>query len=128
MGVFNDTFLDINVEAHEEPVREVGRILDVGKHVYGAWLLMSKVDKTEGEKKREILENLESLIGEREDSAFIDFLSFLGDEYLKLNQKDNAMKYYRRVLEISPGMRDLYKLQKESNEMPADIVDEILNL
>ncbi|TFG29632.1 DUF1028 domain-containing protein [Candidatus Thorarchaeota archaeon] len=128
MGVFNDTFLDINVEAHNEPVKEVGRILDVGKHVYRAWLLMRDVSKSEEGKKIGHLEKLEQLIGYREESAFIDFFSFLGDEYLKLGQRKRAMKYYQRVLRISPGMKDLYKIQRESNEMPADVVDELLNL
>ena len=126
MGVFDDTFLDINVEAHREPVREVGRILDVGKRVYSAWLLMRDVNKTGGEGKTKYLQELESLIGHRDESAFIDFHSFVGEEYLKLGQRQRALDQYRRVLRISPGMADLYRLQAESNDMPVDVVEELL--
>jgi uncharacterized Ntn-hydrolase superfamily protein len=127
MGVFSDTFLDLNVEAHEEPVREVGRILNIGKIVYKGWKLMSRANKANRDDKEAILMELDSLMEYKESSAFIDFYSFLGDEYLKLNQREKAIAAYRKVLSISPGMGELFKLQSDNNEMPADIVKELLS-
>lgn len=44
-----DVFIDIRVEDHVEPVREIGRILQAGKDVHHCYMLLREFNQNSGE-------------------------------------------------------------------------------
>jgi uncharacterized Ntn-hydrolase superfamily protein len=100
-----DTLIDFVVEDHREPVREIGRLMNLRDDIYKAWGLMSKVSSS-SESKVALLEELETFLEDKEDRAFLDFFEFLGDEYLKLGKREKGISVYRKYKSISPKIAE----------------------
>ncbi len=120
------TYIDLNVEDHDEPVREVGRLLAVLKKVNQAYMLRSAVKKADDENKLKSLEEMDMYLSDKVDKTVVDYHRFVADQYLALGLKEKAIEVYRRVVKISPGLTGFFKREKETGKMPADVVDAIL--
>ncbi|MHA1907274.1 MAG: DUF1028 domain-containing protein [Candidatus Thorarchaeota archaeon] len=118
-------YLDINVEDHDEPVKEVGRIIGVGMKVIGAYMLQVEVMKADDANKIVALEKMEHYLADKVDRTVVDYHSFVGDTSLELGLKEKAISSYRNVLQISPLLKRHFEEQKSSGEMPTNIVDAI---
>jgi Tfp pilus assembly protein PilF len=115
--------IDITVEDHEEPVKEVGRIIKSGRNFLKTYQLTMEIDNTTGEDKLEATQRLEQYLKGRDDRAYVDAWSTLASRQLALGQTEKAVSTYRKVLEISPNMIELFKRRVKKNELPKEILE-----
>lgn len=95
---------DFNVEEHAEPVREIGRLLDIRKNLYKGWGLAQAASNAEGKEKQSAVEELESFLKDKKDRLYVDFFETLAECQLALGDRDSAVQTYRDIVKISPGM------------------------
>ena len=118
-----DMVIDLTVEDHEEPVKEVGRIIKSGRNFLKTYQLTMEIDNTTGEDKLEATQRLEQYLKGRDDRAYVDAWSTLASAQLALGQTEKAVSTYRKVLEISPNMIELFKRRVKKNELPKEILE-----
>ena len=118
-----DMVIDITVEDHEEPVKEVGRILKTGKNFLKTYQLTTEIDNTSGQDKLAATHQLEQYLKGREDRAYVDAWSTLASTQLKLGLTEKAVSTYKKVLEISPNMIELFKIRIQKQELPKEILE-----
>jgi uncharacterized Ntn-hydrolase superfamily protein len=118
-----DVVVDISVEDHAEPVKELGRILQAGKNMLRCWSLVRELDQASGEAKEEALGKLEGFLESRADRAYIDALMGLGSAQLEMGLKEKAVSTFRKYLQISPNMIGNLRVLVERGELPEEILE-----
>ena len=118
----NDVVVDISVEDHVEPVKELGRILRVGKDVLQGYTLLTELDQATGKEKRVALEKVERFLEPRQDRAFIDMWMTLGHAQIEMGLTDKAISTFKKYLEISPKMIDSFRELIKKGELPEAII------
>jgi len=118
-----DVVVDISVEDHAEPVKELSRILSAGKDVLRCWALIGELDQASGEDKGEALGRLEGFLESRADRAYIDAWMELGSAQLEVGLKEKAVATFRKYLEISPGMAPRIRELVAERELPEEILE-----
>lgn len=118
-----DVVVDISVEDHMEPVKELGRILQAGKNMLRCWSLVMQLNQASPEDKDGALGKLETYLESRADRAYIDAWMELGSAQLELGLKEKAVSTYKKYLEISPRMAPLIKGLVEEGELPEEILE-----
>jgi len=119
----SDVIIDISVEDHDEPVKELGRILQAGKNMLSCWSLVRELNQASGEDKDEALGKLERFLESRADRAYIDAWMTLGSAQFELGLKENALVSFRKYLEISPRMAPLIRDLVAEGELPEEILE-----
>lgn len=115
--------VDISVEDHEEPVKEIGRILSAGKRLFHCYRLLGELDQASGEEKLAALEKVEWYLKNNEDRSYFDAWTALGSEYLELGMTERAVSAYKKCLEISPKTIELFRDRVKRNELPEEILE-----
>ena len=115
--------IDITVEDHEEPVKEVGRIIKSGRNMLKTYRMMMETDNASGEDKLAAIHQLEQYLKGREDRAYIDAWSTLASTQFELGLTEKAVSTYKKVLEICPNMIDLFKRRVMKKELPKEILE-----
>ena len=118
-----DMIIDITVEDHAEPVKEVGRIIKTGRNMLKTYQLTMEIDNSSGEAKLAATQRLEQYLKGREDRAFVDAWSTLASTQLELGLTEKAVSSYRKVLEISPNMIELFKRRIDRHELPKEVLE-----
>ncbi len=118
-----DIVVDISVEDHAEPVKELGRILQAGKNMLMCWSLVRELDQASGEDKEETLGKLEGFLESRADRAYIDAWMELGSTQLEMGLKEKAVSTFRRYLQISPNMIGNLRELVDRGELPEEILE-----
>jgi len=93
---------DYTIEEHPEPVREIGRLMELKNNIITAWQLTEAVSKVED--KIKAIGELEQFLIDKEDRAFLDFQQSLAGFYLEIGEREKAIERYRIVTKISPKM------------------------
>ncbi len=118
----SDTVIDITIEDHEEPVKEIGRILRVGKNILEGYQLCDSAEKGD----QEALAKLEQFLEDKEDRVYIDFWTTIADIFSKKAMEEKAVYYYKKVLQISPKMINVLRQNAKTGNLPREIVEAIL--
>jgi uncharacterized Ntn-hydrolase superfamily protein len=118
----SDTVVDITIEDHEEPVKEIGRILRVRKNVREGFQLCNAAGKGDPE----ALARLEQFLKDKENRVYIDFWATIAGIFSERKMEEKAVYYYKKVLQISPTMINLLKQNAKIWNMPREIVEAIL--
>ena len=119
----SDVVLDLRIEEHEEPVKELGRILYKGLSLRDSFFHTSRLNNSEGEEKKRVIQQLESCREGKRDRAFIDTWRELADAQLATGQREKAVETYRIYLQISPNMRSVFSDEVETGELPKEILE-----
>jgi hypothetical protein len=115
--------LDLRIEEHEEPVKELGRILFKGLSLRNSFFFIGRLSGSEGEEKLEVIRQLESFLADKKDRAYIDTWRALADAQLGVGQKEKAIRTYRTYLQISPNMRSVLSDEVEAGDLPKEILE-----
>ena len=115
--------IDISVEAHEDPVKEIGRILKERKELFQSYDLIRELEQSINQEKRVALRNLEVYLKDHEDRAYIDLWSTVADTQLELGLVEKAVKTYKKMLLISPNMIFNFKHRIKIGDLPREILD-----
>ncbi len=126
MGL-DDIHIDFTIEDHDEPVKEIGRLLAGRRKIYQAYMLQIAVTKADDENRLTAVEEMDTYLSDKVDKTVVDYHSFVADQYLTLGLKDKAIEVYRGVIKISPGLADFFKSEKEEGKMAVEVVDAILS-
>ncbi|TXT54558.1 MAG: hypothetical protein BAJATHORv1_60054 [Candidatus Thorarchaeota archaeon] len=121
-----DTYIDLRVEDHDEPVKEIGRLLAVRKKIFNAYLAMRKVMETGERDKIVALEEMQEYLSDKVDRTVIDYHSFLADEFLQMGLEEEAINSYQDVLTIAPKLIRSLKKQVKSGHIPKSIFEKIV--
>ena len=118
-----DVVVDIAVEDHEEPVREIGRILSAGKKFRRCYGLLGELEEASGEEKLAALERVEGYLENNEDRAYFDAWYALGFRQMELGMTEKAVSTFKKCLEISPKTIVLFRGLVKMNELPKEILE-----
>ena len=106
----------------EEPVKELGRILNAHNFYY---TLFAISEKHQDDKKTAIAE-MEKLIGTNEDKHTVIGWSFLGYLCFEEGLEEKAIKYYRKAIEIGPGFKTIFVQMPKFERIPEEFVKKVL--
>ncbi|MCG3227195.1 MAG: DUF1028 domain-containing protein [Candidatus Heimdallarchaeota archaeon] len=118
----SDRIIDIKVEDHDEPVKELGRILNV--HIFFN-TLFGISQKYEDDKKTAISE-MEKFIGTNEERYTVNGWSHLGYLCLEEGLEEKAKKYYGKAMQISPGFKTIFVQLPKLGRITEEFVKSVL--
>jgi len=118
-----DVVVDIAVEDHEEPVREIERVLSAGKKLRRSYGLLGELEQASGEEKLAALERVEGYLENNEDRAYFDAWYALGFRQMELGMTEKAVSTFKKCLEISPKTIVLFRGLVKKNELPKEILE-----
>jgi len=99
-----ETVTDFRVEEHTEPVREIGRLIQLRKNLLKTWELTQSATKAEGVEKVAAIQSLEDFLSDKNDRLYLDFHESLAELHLKVGNRDKAIERYKLYVKISPNM------------------------
>ncbi len=119
----SDIVIDLRIEEHEEPVSELGRVLNKGLELRNAFFIVTQLDAAEGEEMKQLISRLETFLQGKQDRAFIDIWGGLGDAQLESGQREKGIETYRTYLKISPKMRPVLEDSVKAGKLPKEILE-----
>jgi len=119
----SDVVVDLRIEEHEEPVKELGRILFKGLSLKDGFFFTGRLSGSEGEEKLEVIRQLESFLKDKKDRAYIDTWRVLEDAQLEAGQNEKAIETYRTYLRISPNMKPRLSEEVDEGKLPKEILE-----
>lgn len=122
----SDTVVDINIEDHEEPVKEMGRILGVRDNILNGYKLYLEFAHASDKEKPTALTNLERFLEDKEDRVYVEAWIAVAEAFSKMRMTSKAAYYYRKVLEISPNMVELLRRQAKTGDIPREVAVAVL--
>lgn len=123
----SDIVIDLVIEDHEEPVKEIGRILGVHKNLETLYGYYSQLQEAkEKEEKLLILEKADKFIQGKEEARYHDFWLGIGYAYLEFGKIKEAINYFKKALEISPKTIAAYEKSAQEGKLPEEIVKALL--
>jgi uncharacterized Ntn-hydrolase superfamily protein len=99
-----ETVTDFTIEEHEEPVKEIGRLLELRKNLYKTWELTQSATKAKGDEREDAIHVLEEFLSDKDDRLYLDFHESLAQLHLKHGNRDKAIESFRTYVKISPNM------------------------
>jgi len=122
----SDTLIDIAIEDHAEPVREIGRILDVGMVLKEILGLLSEFSEAPMDAKPEVLARWRALLDDKRDCRYLDWWESLADRFYQIGDVERALEAYRVILSINPAMRRVFESATEQGTFPAALASVLL--
>ncbi|MBU7016063.1 MAG: DUF1028 domain-containing protein [Theionarchaea archaeon] len=119
----SDILVDIIIEDHPEPVKEIARILDVRSILVQGYQLFGDFSKASDEEKPDILEKIEKFMEDKTECRYSDFWTGLGMMYYKMGNMEKAVNAFRKSLEISPPLMKSLKGNAEKGLLPRKLAD-----
>jgi uncharacterized Ntn-hydrolase superfamily protein len=116
-----DTFLDVSIEDHADPVAELGRILAVGETLMEILALLGAVSQAGGGERPGLLKRLRDLLDDKRDCRYLDWWESLGLAYHEIDDLDSAVEAFRIYLEINPALRPVLEAGIETGTFPAEL-------
>jgi uncharacterized Ntn-hydrolase superfamily protein len=110
---------DYRIMEHPEPVREIGRLIQLKNNIITAWELSEAASKAAGKDKEQAIKNLENFLIGKEDRAFLDFHETLASLYLEIGNRAKAIERYRIYAKISPNMVAIF-----DDDLKKEVLDE----
>ncbi len=117
-----DRLIDINVEDHDEPVQELGRILSVFQFYQHINAIYAKYE----DNPDKAINEMEKYMLGREERHEKDGWAMLGYMYYQKNKKDKAIKHYKHALKIAPKFKNILDKYPQLGRLDQDFVDKIL--
>jgi uncharacterized Ntn-hydrolase superfamily protein len=118
----SNRMIDINVEDHDQPVKELGRILNVHNLSTKTYEIYYRYQN----EKKKAIEEIEKLLGNNEDRYSANLWSSLGYLCLETEEEEKAVKYYRKAMQISPGIKTIFVQLPKSGRLPEEFVKKVL--
>jgi uncharacterized Ntn-hydrolase superfamily protein len=122
-----DTLIDIVIEDHDEPVKELGRILAVRRHLATILGLLGKLSKAPDEEKPSILNQLRDVLKNKTEPRYLDWWETLADKYYEMGDIDNAVDAYKQYLAINPALRTLLEAEAKAGRLSYEIAERVLD-
>jgi uncharacterized Ntn-hydrolase superfamily protein len=118
-----DTVVNINIEDHIEPVKELARIFRTGQDIYQCWIQLGEIKNLTYQQKVLRLDKLEKHLRKHETSNYHDLWSSLAWKFYELGLNKKAVHAFRKCISISPKTRDNYLEMIKKEELPKEILE-----
>ncbi len=118
----SDRIIDISVEDHDEPVRELGRILNVHNFYANLFEIYNKYP----DDKKKAVEEMELFIGTNEERYAVNGWTSLGFLCFEAGLEDKAIKYYRKAMKINPGIKTIFIQMPKNGRLTEEFVEKVL--
>ncbi len=122
----DDTAIDIIIADHDEPIKEIERILGVRKNleiIKGYNISLSEAK--DEEEKLLILEKASKFIQDKKEAKYEGFWESIGFAYYDLGKIEQAIYHLNQALKISPKLIPAYENIAKKGELPQDFIDAI---
>jgi len=116
-----DALVDIAIEDHADPVRELGRILGVGKTLLEILGHLRAFSRAAPADKPAVLGALRALLDDKRDGRYLDWWESLGMAYHETGDLDRALEAFQIYLEINPRMQSALEAGVDLGTFPADL-------
>ncbi|MDD4308421.1 MAG: DUF1028 domain-containing protein [Thermoplasmata archaeon] len=113
--------IDITIEDSENPVAEMGRILDVRRNLVQIFGYLGEFSKAEDADKLAILEKYRDFLDDKREPRYLDWWETLADSYYKIGEREKAIEIYRIYLAINPGMARIFRENAKAGNFPKDV-------
>ena len=118
----SDRFLDINVEDHEEPIKELGRILDVFLFNQS----VSEIGKKFEQDKTKAITEMEKFLHDKKGQHVAGGWSYLAHQCLQEKLEEKAIEYYIKAIKILPGFISIFKQLPKTGRIPKEVVEKVM--
>ncbi len=118
-----DAAIDITIEDHDNPIAELGRILDVRRNLVEILGYRSSLEKASPEDKAAILEEWLEFMRDKKEPRYMDWWEGLAEGFLKVGDKNGALDAYRTCLEIGPSMAKSLTEGAKAGRFPRDVAE-----
>jgi uncharacterized Ntn-hydrolase superfamily protein len=118
--------VDITIEDHDDPVKELERILNVRNSLMRLYQNYGAFQKAESkEQKIAILEEALEFLADKKETRYMDIWTSLGTEFMKLGETEKAIDIFRTTIEINPNMRKVLA-NSFPEETPKEVLEQIM--
>jgi len=121
-----DSMIDIRIEDHDDPVKEMGRILTVRRTLASILSLLRKLSSMSDEEKPSILREVEQVLQGKTECRYLDWWEMLADNYYEVGEADLALAAYKQYLAINPALRSVLEDRAEMGLLPKELADALL--
>lgn len=121
----SNTFLDIRIEDHTEPVGEIGRTLQVGETLMGILGLFREFSDAAENEKSGVLDRLREVLDDKRDPRYLDWWESLASGYGEIGDVEKAVETYRTYLSINPSMERVIRAAVEAGEISGRIASKL---
>lgn len=115
--------IDITIEDSQDPVAEMGRILDVRRNLVRIFGYLGEFSKAEDADKPAVLKKYRDFLQDKRETRYLDWWETLADSYYKLGEKEKAIEIYRIYLEIRPDMARIFRENAKAGNFPKDVLE-----
>jgi uncharacterized Ntn-hydrolase superfamily protein len=116
-----DTLLDFTIEDHADPVREVGRLLDMVRGQAAIWRRLAALAAASAAEKPDLLAELRATLEDKRDRRYLDAWESLGLAYHEIGDLDSAVDAFGVYLSINPAMRSALEACVGQGTFPRDL-------
>ena len=120
-----DTQIDITIEDHDEPIQELGRILDVGQELVRILGILGEFERAEECTRLEILNRLRGLLDDKRTCRYLDWWETLADKYFGIGEVEASIEAYRVYLSINPALAPVLRAGLKTSGFPADRLSDV---
>ncbi|NHJ86051.1 MAG: DUF1028 domain-containing protein [Asgard group archaeon] len=128
-GMIGDGIItNYTIEDHDEPVKEIGRLLSVENNLrilYGFYGQLQKAETKE--EKIKILDQAADFLKDKQEARYIDIFEELASIYFELGEIEKAILHFKIYLKIAPRMVQSFKEYAEKIGLPDKVLHAILN-
>ncbi len=118
----SDRFIDINIEDHEEPVIELGRILSI--RLFN--IALSEIAKGFEDNKEDSMKKLENFLQGKEEIYTLYGWSYLASKYVEYGSEEKAISIYKMIIEKTPGYKHIFRQLPKAGRLSEEIVKQVL--
>jgi uncharacterized Ntn-hydrolase superfamily protein len=116
-----DSLVDFSIPDHADPVRELGRFLDVGQTLMQILGRLGAFSRAADADKPVILAELRRILDDKRDCRYLDWWESLGMAYHEIGDIEAAVDAFRVYLGINPTLRPVLEAGVERGTFPADL-------
>jgi len=118
--------VDITIEDHEDPVKELERILKVRKSLMTIFQMFGAFQQAEEkEQKLAVLEKAINFLGDKKEARYLDYWTSIGEEFMKLGEMKKAISVFRTTIKINPEMRKILA-KSFPEDTPKEVIEQIM--
>lgn len=113
--------IDITIEDHENPIREMARILQIRRNLMNILTGLGEFAKVSDADKPLILRELRIFLDDKRESRYLDWLETLAESYLEIGDRESALEAYRVYLTINPDMTRIFSENAKAGNFSEDM-------
>lgn len=116
-----DSMIDIRIEDHDNPVREMGRILSVRRTLASILDRFGRLSEASEDEKPNLLQQVEELLAGKTEPRYLDWWEMLADNYHQIGDVERATAAYKQYLSINPALRGVLEERADKGLFPKNV-------